>query len=660
MKGRRYATLDEIKTASKEELKKIFKNDFLKCFEDWKNRWHKCIISHGDYFEGGKIDIRLGRSSNDKSPYLNTSVKKRLVNVSLNNETIKIVVVVVVSKEESQMSPCISIHHSSSNIHYLVLHWKMGAVATLVTLEKNQNLVEYSKSPVGTAGSRRTYCAIRHYLTVRHFALSLPNVNIVLSNTIKFDIECKQKNLRYLILTTILTSERNQSESDIDCDEIISDLSDTSDTQIYSYHDTDSEHKSEADEELPNDDSEFYFGKDGVTKWKKTMWQKTQNRTRSENIISQLPGPKSEAKSIESESDAFTKIIDNDMDHLKIRSQMKNLPRSLRDLIILHCKKAESPEPNASNYGLSVAQKAELLLEDAFKGASYSRPQPTESAPSPSTSFASVAAVEAKPGMTAPPITKSKPAFVNLAPSFKSHVVVRSVDPKANPRDILKEIQKADPSLTTSKDMVASINSSGKVVLHTSTDEVAKNLASKLATLPSSLSCHERPTILPRYCLFSVDNNVSDEEICTGLSSNHAIQSLPGLRSIKVVHRSGNNARDAATVFVEVDNKVAEILGQQGRIPIAGLMHRFERSHSLKQCFRCCGFGHRAPYCTAAHPTCYKCGSTEHEGKQCAVEASQARCCRCSKKAGAAINHLATSSLCPFVKAKIAQSKNHV
>ncbi|UYV62563.1 hypothetical protein LAZ67_2001108 [Cordylochernes scorpioides] len=57
MKGRRYATLDEIKTASKEELKNIFKNDFLKCFEDWKNRWDKCIISHGDYFEGDKIGV---------------------------------------------------------------------------------------------------------------------------------------------------------------------------------------------------------------------------------------------------------------------------------------------------------------------------------------------------------------------------------------------------------------------------------------------------------------------------------------------------------------------------------------------------------------------------------------------------------------------------
>ena len=57
MKGRHYATIEEIKAASKEELNKIKKNDFLKCFEDWKKRWHKCIISDGDYFEGDKIEI---------------------------------------------------------------------------------------------------------------------------------------------------------------------------------------------------------------------------------------------------------------------------------------------------------------------------------------------------------------------------------------------------------------------------------------------------------------------------------------------------------------------------------------------------------------------------------------------------------------------------
>ena len=32
----RYATIDEIKTASKEALNKITKNDFVKCYEDWK------------------------------------------------------------------------------------------------------------------------------------------------------------------------------------------------------------------------------------------------------------------------------------------------------------------------------------------------------------------------------------------------------------------------------------------------------------------------------------------------------------------------------------------------------------------------------------------------------------------------------------------------
>ena len=40
----------------KEELNKITKNDFLKCFEGCKKPWHKQIISCGYYFERDKID----------------------------------------------------------------------------------------------------------------------------------------------------------------------------------------------------------------------------------------------------------------------------------------------------------------------------------------------------------------------------------------------------------------------------------------------------------------------------------------------------------------------------------------------------------------------------------------------------------------------------
>ena len=57
MKGHRFSTIEEIKTASLKELKAIPQNDYQKCFDDWKKRWHKCIISNGDYFEGDNINI---------------------------------------------------------------------------------------------------------------------------------------------------------------------------------------------------------------------------------------------------------------------------------------------------------------------------------------------------------------------------------------------------------------------------------------------------------------------------------------------------------------------------------------------------------------------------------------------------------------------------
>ena len=57
MKGHRFLTIEEIKTASLKELKAIPQNDYQECFDDSKKRWDKCIISNGDYFEGDNINI---------------------------------------------------------------------------------------------------------------------------------------------------------------------------------------------------------------------------------------------------------------------------------------------------------------------------------------------------------------------------------------------------------------------------------------------------------------------------------------------------------------------------------------------------------------------------------------------------------------------------
>ena len=57
LKGRRFAAIHDIKSASLKELKAIPNIEFEKCFEDWKKRWHKCIISNGDYFKGDNINV---------------------------------------------------------------------------------------------------------------------------------------------------------------------------------------------------------------------------------------------------------------------------------------------------------------------------------------------------------------------------------------------------------------------------------------------------------------------------------------------------------------------------------------------------------------------------------------------------------------------------
>ena len=33
-------------------LKAIPQNHFQNCFEGWPRRWHRCIASQGEYFEG--------------------------------------------------------------------------------------------------------------------------------------------------------------------------------------------------------------------------------------------------------------------------------------------------------------------------------------------------------------------------------------------------------------------------------------------------------------------------------------------------------------------------------------------------------------------------------------------------------------------------------
>ena len=52
LKGRHFDDTDDIRSNTMAALKAIPQNQFQNCFEGWTRRWHRCIASQGEYFEG--------------------------------------------------------------------------------------------------------------------------------------------------------------------------------------------------------------------------------------------------------------------------------------------------------------------------------------------------------------------------------------------------------------------------------------------------------------------------------------------------------------------------------------------------------------------------------------------------------------------------------
>ena len=52
LKGRHFDDIDDIRSNTMAALKAIPQNQFQNCFEGWTRRWHRCIASQGEYFEG--------------------------------------------------------------------------------------------------------------------------------------------------------------------------------------------------------------------------------------------------------------------------------------------------------------------------------------------------------------------------------------------------------------------------------------------------------------------------------------------------------------------------------------------------------------------------------------------------------------------------------
>jgi hypothetical protein len=55
LKGHHFETTENVQTAATRVLNNISSEDFLHCYEEWQQRWNRCIRSQGAYFEGDKL-----------------------------------------------------------------------------------------------------------------------------------------------------------------------------------------------------------------------------------------------------------------------------------------------------------------------------------------------------------------------------------------------------------------------------------------------------------------------------------------------------------------------------------------------------------------------------------------------------------------------------
>ena len=55
--GRNLGDVTTFKIEMTSLLKGLQEAEFQGCFQQWKQRWDKCIVSNGVYFEGDHIDV---------------------------------------------------------------------------------------------------------------------------------------------------------------------------------------------------------------------------------------------------------------------------------------------------------------------------------------------------------------------------------------------------------------------------------------------------------------------------------------------------------------------------------------------------------------------------------------------------------------------------
>ena len=162
-----------------------------------------------------------------------------------------------------------------------------------------------------------------------------------------------------------------------------------------------------------------------------------------------------------------------------------------------------------------------------------------------------------------------------------------------------------------------------------------------------------------------VDKQITDKMIIDSIKvlNSDIVEVLEKGETMEVIFFQRHRQRpDLATVGLRVTRPLSELLLNKGHIHLGHFLCPVEKRYSVKQCFKCQGFGHVLKDCKAVSPKCFRCAG-DHYGRECDKRAREFRkCSNCAESSNplfksGAMSHNAASIDCPILLQHV-KSKN--
>ncbi|CAG9825676.1 unnamed protein product [Phaedon cochleariae] len=176
----------------------------------------------------------------------------------------------------------------------------------------------------------------------------------------------------------------------------------------------------------------------------------------------------------------------------------------------------------------------------------------------------------------------------------------------------------------------------------------------------SHITVKETQNLEPMFLITGIEKGFEDEELIKELVRlNSEIEQELGQdiqQDIKVIARRQCRNPIKENVVLQAPAPISKWFLKKQLVDFDLVKIHVQEHFNLAVCFKCCGFGHVAKYCSA-NACCHKCGGG-HAGKDCTE--NEWKCPNCEKMKFGVAQHSARDINCPVYKKRLERFKQNI